>query len=220
MPDSNPNLLFESAFEYAAIGMAVVAPDGRWLRVNPCACRMVGYTEKELRVRSFRDITHPDNLESDLAQMRKMVSGEIPSCQMETRYLHKDGRVIWVILSVSLVRHEDGLPKFFIAQIIEVTARKEAERARELALREKDVLLAELNESGRLLNELRDKLVTICAWTKQIRHDGVWMSTEEFLADHLNLSLTHGISDDAMEATLDDAMTKAARTGAQPGAAA
>jgi PAS domain S-box-containing protein len=147
MHDSNPNQLFESAFQHAAIGMALVAPDGHWLRVNPAACAMVGYTEPELRERTFQDITHPDDLASDLAQVRKMLSGEIQTYQMEKRYFHKKGHLVCVLLSVSLVRNDDGSPKFFISQIVDVTAQKVMECALAAALREKDGLLKKLHEA-------------------------------------------------------------------------
>jgi diguanylate cyclase (GGDEF)-like protein/PAS domain S-box-containing protein len=121
---------FASAFEYAAIGMALVAPDGRWLKVNRALCEVVGYSEAELSSQTFQDITHPDDLEADLRQVRRMLAGEIQSYQMEKRYFHKQGHVIWVLLSVSLVRNEGGEPLYFISQIQDISRRKEAEATR------------------------------------------------------------------------------------------
>ena len=82
---------FRSAFEWSPIGIALVGLDGRWLEVNRALCEIVGYTEDELRALTFQDITHPDDLEADLAQAERLFSGEIPSYQMEKRYLRKDG---------------------------------------------------------------------------------------------------------------------------------
>ncbi len=76
---------------------------------------------------SFQDITHPDDLEADLGQARAVLAGEIRSYRMEKRYLHKDGRVVWVMLSVSLVRDAAGRPLHFVAQIEDITARKRFE---------------------------------------------------------------------------------------------
>ena len=118
---------FSSAFEHASIGMALVSPEGRWLKVNRALCELLGYTEEELYQRSFQDITHPDDLEADLGQVRQVLSGEILSYQMEKRYFRKDGRLVRVLLSASLVRDAEGRPVHFISQIQDITERKEAE---------------------------------------------------------------------------------------------
>jgi PAS domain S-box-containing protein len=118
---------FSSAFEHASIGMALVSPEGRWLKVNRALCELLGYTEEELYERSFQDITHPDDLEADLGQVRQVLSGEILSYQMEKRYFRKDVRLVRVLLSASLVRDAEGRPVHFISQIQDITERKEAE---------------------------------------------------------------------------------------------
>ena len=118
---------FASAFEYAPIGMGLVAPDGRFIKVNRALCDMLGYTPEELRTKSVQEITHPDDWESDLSQVLRMLDGEISSYQMEKRNLHKSGRVVWIWLSVSLVRDSDGQPVYFISQIQDITERKRAE---------------------------------------------------------------------------------------------
>lgn len=120
---------FSSAFEHAAIGIALVAPDGRWLKVNRAVCDLVGYTSDELLEKSFQDITHPDDLETDLENVQRLLSGEISSYQMEKRYFHKAGHIVWVLLSVSLVRSDEGEPLYFIAQIQNISKRKRAEEA-------------------------------------------------------------------------------------------
>lgn len=145
---------FISAFEYAAIGMALVSPEGRWLKVNRSLCEVVGYSEAELLTRTFQDITHPDDLETDLHYVRQMLSGEIQTYQMEKRYLHKQGHVIWVLLSVSLVRNEVGKPLYFISQIQNITQRKktEAELTRLAAILEQTPdFVATATPDGRVL---------------------------------------------------------------------
>jgi PAS domain S-box-containing protein len=118
---------FRGAFEFAAIGMALVAPDGRWLRVNPSLCRIVGYSPEELLATTFQAITHPEDLDTDVEFAQRMLEGAIPYYQMEKRYFHKDGHVVWILLSVSLVRDGDCRPLYFVSQIQDISARKEAE---------------------------------------------------------------------------------------------
>ncbi len=118
---------FRRAFEDAAIGMALVAPDGRFLRINQSLSQIVGYTERELLAITFQAITHPDDLEADLALMRQMLTGEISTYQMEKRYIHKRGHIIWILLSVSLVRTPSGEPLYFVSQIQDITSRKQME---------------------------------------------------------------------------------------------
>ena len=108
-------------------GMALVSPDGRFLQVNRSLCRILGYPDEELLGKNFRDITHPADLEADVEQVRKMRSGEIETYQKEKRYLHKEGHVVWVLLSVSLVHDEEGEPLYFISQVQDVTERKRSE---------------------------------------------------------------------------------------------
>jgi PAS domain S-box-containing protein len=118
---------FRGAFESAAIGMAIVAPDGRWLRVNSSLCRIVGYSPGELLATTFQAITHPEDLDKDVEYVRLMLAGTIPQYQLEKRYFHKNGHLVWILLSVSLVRDGDGSPLYFVSQIQDISARKEAE---------------------------------------------------------------------------------------------
>ena len=119
--------LFQNAFDFASIGMALVGLDGRWLKVNRSLCDLVGYSEAELLAVTFQDITHPDDLDLDLSYLGQLVRGEIPGYQMEKRYFHKDGHIIWILLHVALVRDESHRPEVFISQINDITARKAAE---------------------------------------------------------------------------------------------
>ncbi|HAX74280.1 MAG TPA: hypothetical protein DCY88_00160, partial [Cyanobacteria bacterium UBA11372] len=125
---------FRRSFEDAAIGMALVSPEGRWLMVNNSVCDIVGYSEEELLSKMVTDITHPDDLEQNLEYRRQILAGEISSYQMEKRYFHKQGHIVWVLLSVTLVRDEEEQPLYFIAQIQDISSSKVLER--EIALRE------------------------------------------------------------------------------------
>ena len=178
------DVLFQNAFDHAAIGMALVAPDGRWLRVNRSVSKITGYSEAELLRIRFQDITHPDDLDTDVENAEKMLCGETSEYQIEKRYLHKNGSVVWVLLSVSLVCDETGKPLFFISQLQDITARKEGEE--------------KLIKATEEISRLRRGLLKVCAWTKRIEIDGRWISIEEFLSKHLHLQLTHGMSDDAV----------------------
>ncbi|HEX8351603.1 MAG TPA: PAS domain S-box protein, partial [Pyrinomonadaceae bacterium] len=119
---------FRSAFDHAAIGMALVSPEGRWLQVNRSLCAILGYTEEELLGMSFQQITHPEERASALAHVRQMLDGEMPTCQTEKRYFHKDGHVVWIYLSISLARAAHDAGTRLIFQIQDITDRKLAER--------------------------------------------------------------------------------------------
>jgi PAS domain S-box-containing protein len=125
---------FRGAFEHAAIGMALVAPDGHWLRVNRALCEIVGYSEQELLERSFQDLTHPDDLATDLRRMNQMLSGEIRTYQLDKRYIHRDGHVVWVTLSASLVHDASHEPLYFVSQTEDITERKRSQSALQAAL--------------------------------------------------------------------------------------
>jgi PAS domain S-box-containing protein len=119
---------FRGAFENAPIGMALVELDGRWSRVNRALCDFTGREEEDLLTKRFKDIIHPDDVGADARDMRRLGSGEISGYQRERRYVHADGRTIWGMASVSLVRDSAGEPLHFIGQVEDVTERKEAQR--------------------------------------------------------------------------------------------
>jgi PAS domain S-box-containing protein len=121
--------IFQSAFTDAPVGMAIVALDGHWLDVNPSLCEIVGYSKEELLQMTFQNITHPDDLSADLAFVHQLLEGEIRSYKMEKRYFHKNGHIIWVLLSGSMTRDAANQPLYFIAQITDISERKYAEEA-------------------------------------------------------------------------------------------
>ncbi|KAF0233010.1 MAG: diguanylate [Desulfovibrionaceae bacterium] len=119
--------LFTIAFNHAAIGMAIVDISGQWLKVNQSFCNLTEYTEDELTRLTFQDITHPDDLQEDLSQVKKLLNKEINSYQLEKRYITKNGKTVNIILSVSLVYDDTGAPSFFISQIQDITKLKSYE---------------------------------------------------------------------------------------------
>ncbi|MHB1947726.1 MAG: putative bifunctional diguanylate cyclase/phosphodiesterase [Gammaproteobacteria bacterium] len=118
---------FRSAFSYASIGMALVSLEGRWVKINKSFCNLLGYTEEELVKIDFQTLTHPDDLETDLKFIKQLLERKLNTYQMEKRYFHKDGHIVWVMLSVSLVRDDHGIPLYFISQVQDIQKQKEAE---------------------------------------------------------------------------------------------
>ena len=120
---------FRSAFEHAAIGMALVDTDGRFLQVNRSLCEMLGRSQRELTSTTWQATTHRDDIDVGADHVKRLLFGESESCQFEKRYLHKAGHVIWALLSFSVVRDATGSPLYFISQIQDITERKRAEEA-------------------------------------------------------------------------------------------
>ena len=147
---------FRATFENAAVGIAHVAVDGRWLRVNDKLCEIVGYTREHLLAgMTFQDITHPEDLDIDLELVRQVVSGERQTYSLDKRYFRANGSIVWVRLTVALLRAADGTPAYFISVIEDITARKRAEEALREADQRKDEFLA------LLAHELRNPLAPI-----------------------------------------------------------
>lgn len=120
---------FRMTFEQAAVGIAHVALDGFFLRINQRFCDIVGYSSEEMLTRTFQDITHPDDLDVDLEYVRQVLADEIMTYSMEKRYFKKGGEVVWINLTVSLLRDDNGKPQYFIAVVEDISERKEAEEA-------------------------------------------------------------------------------------------
>lgn len=137
---------FSRAFENAAIGMAIVSLKGKWLRINNSISEILGYTSSELLKLTFQDITHPDDLNKDLDLLHDMLEGKIESYQMEKRYFHKNGHLVWVILAVSIIKNSNGKPLHFISQLTDISKVKAAEYEM------KSVLDVTNDQNRRLLN--------------------------------------------------------------------
>jgi PAS domain S-box-containing protein len=134
---------FRLTIDEAPIGMALVALDGRFVRVNRALCEIVGYTSAELTGLTFQAITHPDDLDADLALAGQLARGEIPRYQLGKRYVRKDGTAVDILLNASILRGGDGAPLNYIVQVEDITERKRAEEALQTSERE----LRELAES-------------------------------------------------------------------------
>ncbi len=150
---------FRATFEQAAVGISHVGLDGRWLRVNNRLCEIVGYSREELLGLTFQDVTLPEDLEPDLSMVQKCIAGEIDGYHLEKRYVRKGGAVIWVNLTVSLVREVDtAKPLYFITVVEDITARKATERQLLLLAESSRVLYTSLVDE-RTLQAAADLLV-------------------------------------------------------------
>ncbi|RYU95360.1 PAS domain-containing sensor histidine kinase [Emticicia agri] len=147
---------FRAAFQFSAIGMAIVGLDGKFIAVNENLCHITGYRAEELRELKFQQITHLDDVETHLRFKKELLAGKRESYQVEKRYIHKDRHVIWVHIAVSLVRHKFGEPLHFVSQIEDITARK----------RDQLHLMA-LNQS---LNQRAEQLTAINAELEQFSY--------------------------------------------------
>lgn len=115
---------FANAFDHAPIGMALVSLQGEWIKVNLSLCQLLGYTEQEFLKHTFQEFTYPGDLDTDLTLLKQLTEGAIPSYSMEKRYFHADGRIIWALLNVSLVRDELAVPLYFVSQIKDISEHK------------------------------------------------------------------------------------------------
>jgi PAS domain S-box-containing protein len=127
---------YRATFENAAVGIAHLSPDGKWLRVNRTFARIVGYSPDELVSKSVQDITHPDDLEFSFAQLERLRSGKADIYEMEKRYVRKDGTPVWVHITGSAVRRNDGSVDHFVSVIQDITERKQHEEQEDLLMRE------------------------------------------------------------------------------------
>ena len=134
---------FSSFFHSASIGMVMTGFDGRFMRVNEALCDMLGYSKHELLGKTINDITHPEDIPLGKKNIKRVFSGETEFFQMEKRYLSADGTILWGVVSVSSVRDASGKPQHMIAQVQDITERKQAEDA----LRESEEKHRELIEN-------------------------------------------------------------------------
>jgi len=157
--------LFKNVFDHSAVGIALVHPDGRWLNVNQATCDLLGYTKEELLNASFQDVTHPDDLATDLAYVEEMLQKKRESYQMEKRYITKDGAAIWILLAVSLT-WQDGKPAFFISQLIDISAKKRLRMEVEKKNAELESHIVKINEFNRIVaHNLRGPASTLINMT-------------------------------------------------------
>ncbi|MEN9444110.1 MAG: hypothetical protein RIS47_1000, partial [Bacteroidota bacterium] len=182
---------FASAFEYAAIGKALVSTQGQFMKVNKALCAFLGYTADELMALTFQEITHPDDLNLDLRYLGEMLDGTRDCYQMEKRYFAKNGKLVWVLLSVSLVKTDTEEPLHFISQIQDITHRKRAEQS----LLESEANFKDLAETVRRqnlelqkLNSDKDLFISIIAHDLKSPFSSILGFTKLLLKNFVNYS--------------------------------
>jgi PAS domain S-box-containing protein len=136
---------FRTTFENAAVGIAHVGLDGRWLQVNQRLCTIVGYAAHELHERTFQAITHPDDLATDLANLEALLRGKIQHYQIEKRYFDKAGRIVWINLTVTLQHDAKGDPAYFISIVEDISVRKAVEARLQLLAQASTMLVSSLD---------------------------------------------------------------------------
>ena len=156
---------FANAFQFAVVGMSLSSPQGRWIKVNPALCRIFGYSEEELLCKSVREVTYSEDWEESSEFQRRLLEGELDHYQLEKRYVHKTGHIIWAEISVSLVSSSIGEPLYLVAQIEDISDRKRMEQELHLHARklEKTVALKtqELYASNQELTAVNQELTAM-----------------------------------------------------------
>lgn len=155
---------FATAFSYAPIGIALVAPDGHFLKANYALCALLGYAEAKLLSMTFEDVTHPDDLALGRPMMDGLMTGKFDTFQLEKRYVRANGEVITALLDVALVRDRGGKPKYQIAHIQDCSARKSAE----LAIAEVVERLSEAQRIGQIGDWSFDLVTQVISWSPQV----------------------------------------------------
>lgn len=188
-------------FEQAAVGIAQIETQtGKFIRINQKYCDIVGYRKDDMTEATFMEITHPDDLQEDLDNMEKLKKGLIDEFTMEKRYLHKDGKIVWVDLTVSAIGSSSKNFTFHIAVVQDITKRKEAEHERkklEDTLKQKNILLknktAELQTASEEIKILQG-IIPICSYCHNIRDDeGAWEQVDAYISKHTKATFSHGI---------------------------
>jgi len=147
--------LFRSQFDLGNIGIAITSPDKGWLRVNRKFCDMLGYTESEFRQKSWDQMTHPDDLELNLKLFRQLLDGEIDNYEMDKRFFHKDGSLVYVHINIACLR-EDGEVRMVIASVLDITERHDHEEKLTLMAR-----VFENTQEGVIITDARGQILTV-----------------------------------------------------------
>ncbi len=170
---------FRSTFEQAAVGVAHVSPEGRFIRVNQRLCNIIGYNSDRLIELTFQEISHPNDLTADLEYVRQMLAGEISTYSMEKRYIHCNGSIVWINLTVSLVKNNLGKPDYFIAVIEDISDRKQTE----IALKESRTKLKQANRAkdnfiAHMSHELRTPLNSVLGFSSILQKEPSFTSEQ------------------------------------------
>jgi PAS domain S-box-containing protein len=156
--------LYEATFDKAAVGIAHMATDGQWLRANQKLADVVGYTRGDLVQLRIQDLTHPDDVEETVGDLRRLLSGEIETLQDERRYRHRDGRTIWVWLTVSLLKDDAGRPRQFVVIVEDITERRLMANRRQFLTEASETLLSSFDDPTTLARVGRLAVPAVADW--------------------------------------------------------
>ena len=173
--------LFRRTFEHAGVGIVHVAPNGQFLRINKHFCDIFGHSEDKMLKLTFQDITHSDELEIDTNLANQLLDGKIKAYTMEKRYLKKDGTVIWVNLTISIVHKPDGGPKYFICVADDITERKQMEQI----LQESEQRFRAISDTANEGIIMVDNVGNISFWNKAAEREFGY-SSEEAVGESLH----------------------------------
>lgn len=185
--------LFQTAFQRAPIGMALIGTDGQWIQVNQALCDLLGYSEPELMARSFVDVTHPEDVDAQAALSREVLAGRRVGYQIDKRYVHADGHTIWVSLSVSLVSDAEGRPLHLISQVLNVTERHQMEQ-RLQHLADHDPLTGVLNR-----RRFEEELIRQLDRCRRYDEHAVLVMLDIDHFKSINDGYGHGVGDEVLE---------------------
>ena len=168
------------------MGIAIVDLDFRFLQVNRALCEITGYSSDELTKLRFTDITHPEDIDVDVQLAEQVFKGSRNNYQIEKRYIKKNGEIVWIHLSATVIQDEEGKPLYGLGMILDMTDRKRKEQEYAKLRNTFEDTLAEIKTLKGLL--------PICSYCKKIRDgEGNWDPFEIYLQNHLDVKFTHGI---------------------------
>jgi PAS domain S-box-containing protein len=180
---------YRAVFDQVAMGAARVAPDGRFLEVNDRFCEIAGYSREDILERTFQEITHPDDLDTDVAQAEALLAGLSETYAIEKRYVTKAGDAVWINLTVSLVRTGDGAPDYFVSIIDDITSRKQVEAEQQRYQGQLRLMINELN------HRVKNTLATVQSMAAQTMRGEADLSSAygKFEARLMGLSEVHDV---------------------------